>query len=62
MYFVFVVSQVEGYRNTLKLSCSAVAFTSYYAYLKNKKRSRTSLRNSLSAYFLKKNISPVIFY
>ena len=27
--FVFIISQVEGYRNTLKLSCRPLAFTSF---------------------------------
>ena len=29
LYFVFIVFQVEGYQNILKLSCRALAFTSY---------------------------------
>ena len=28
LWFLFVVSQVEGYQNTLKLRCKALAFTS----------------------------------
>ena len=43
MQFVFIVCQVEDYRNILKLSCRPLAFTSYYTLLKNKKRSGTSL-------------------
>ena len=35
--FVFILCQVQGYRNT------PLAFTSYKAFLKNKKRSGTSL-------------------
>ena len=37
-------------------------FTSYKAFSKNKKRSGISIPVRLSAYFLKKNISLVIFY
>ena len=54
--------QVEGYRNILKLSWRPLAFTSYKAFLKNRKRSGISLRTSFSAWFLKKNLSLVIFY
>ena len=46
----------------LKLSCRPLAFTSYKAILKNKNRSGTSLSASFSAWFLKKNISVVVFY
>ena len=60
--FAFIVCQVEDYRNILKLSCWLLAFTSYKAFLKNKKASGTSLPASFSAWFLKKNISLVIFY
>ena len=41
--FTLLNVQVEGYRNTLKLSCRPRAFTSYKASLRNKKRSETSL-------------------
>ena len=47
--FVSIVCQVEDYRKCLKLSCIPLAFTSYKAFLKNKKRSRTSLPASFSA-------------
>ena len=53
--------QVEFYWNMLKLSCKPLAFTSYKAFYKNKKRSGTSLLASFSASFFKKNISLVIF-
>ena len=33
---VFIVCQVEGYRNILKFSCRPLAFTSYKSFLKNK--------------------------
>ena len=52
---VFIIYQVEGYRNILKLSCRPLAFAS-------KKESGTILPASFSAWFLKKNISLVIFY
>ena len=62
LQFVFTVCQVEVYWNTLKLSCRPLAFTSSKAFLKNKKRSGTSLPASFFAWFLKKNIYLVIFY
>ena len=57
IYFVFTVCQVEDSRNWLKLCCRALAFTSNKAFLKNQKRSGTSLPVSFSTRFLKKNIS-----
>ena len=51
--FVFIVSQVEDYRNLLKLSCRPLAFTSSKAFLKSKRRSGTSISTSISAWFLK---------
>ena len=62
IYFVSIVCQVEDYRKWLKLSRKPFAFTSYKAFIKNKKRSETSLPASFSAWFLKKNISVVIYY
>ena len=47
--FVFIVCQVEGYQNILKLSCRSLAFVSYKDFLKSKRRSRTSLPVSFSA-------------
>ena len=41
--FFFIVCQVEGYENILKLSCRPLAFTSQQTFLKNKKRSCISL-------------------
>ena len=32
IHFVFIVSQVEDYRNTMKLNCRPLAFTSYKAF------------------------------
>ena len=57
MQFVFIVCQVEGYQNALKLSCKPFAFNSCKAFLKSKKRSGTNLLVSFSAWILKKNIS-----
>ena len=54
--------QVKIYQNILKLRSWALAFTLYKTFLKIKNESRTSLRTSFSAWFLKKNISHAIFY
>ena len=62
MQLVFIVCKVENYRNILKLNRRRHAFTSYKAFLKNKKRFVTSLLASFSARFLKKNIFLDIFY
>ena len=62
MLFVFIVCQVEGYRNILNLACSPLAFTSNKAFLKSKRRCETSLPASFSAWFSKKNIFLVLFY
>ena len=40
-----------GYRNILKLSCRPLAFNSYKAFSKNKKRSGASLSTSFCAWF-----------
>ena len=37
--FVFIICQFEGYLKIMKLTCRPLAFTSYKAFLKNKKRS-----------------------
>ena len=47
--FVFIVCQVEGYRNILKLSCRLLPITSNTAFCKNKKRSGISFTGLLSA-------------
>ena len=60
MQLVFIACYCEDYRSILKLSCRPLAFTSYKAFLKNKKRSGTRLSASFSAWFLNKNISIVI--
>ena len=44
----FVVCRVKVYPNILKLRCGSLAFTSYKAFLKIKKRSGTSLPPSFS--------------
>ena len=62
IYFVLIVSPVDDYRKWLKLNCSLFAFTSYKAFLKNKKSSGTILHAWFSAGYLKKSISVVIFY
>ena len=58
----FIAYQGKGYRNIVKLSCRSLAFTTYKAFLKNKKWSGTSLCASFSALFLNKNIYLVIFH
>ena len=42
LQFVFIVCQVDNYRNILKLSWRTLSFTSYKTFLKSKKRSGTS--------------------
>ena len=60
--FIFIIGQVKDYRNILKLRCSPTAFTSFKAFLKDKKKCGTCLPVSFSVWFLKKNTSLVIFY
>ena len=48
LYSLFLLYAIEGYQNTLKLSCRPLVFTSYKAFLKNEKRSGTSLPASFS--------------
>ena len=55
--FVFIIWQVQGYRNIFKSSCRLVAFTSYKDFLKNKKRSETCLPATFLAWFMKKDSS-----
>ena len=62
IYFVFTVCQVKDYQKWLKLSCRPFVFTSYKAFLKNKKKSGTSPPASFSAWFFRKIICLVIFY
>ena len=61
-FYTVLYSQAEDCRNILKISCRPLAFTSYKASLKNENRSGTSFPGSFSTWFLKKNISLVIFY
>ena len=62
MQFVPIKCQGEEYRRILKLSCKSLAFTSCKGFFKNKKRPETSFSASFCVFFLKKNISFVIFY
>ena len=62
MQLVSIACQGEDYCSILKLSCRSLAFTSYKAFLKNKKRSETSLPASFSTKTMKKNIPIVMFY
>ena len=49
---LFIVYQVEGYQNTLKLRCRPLGFTSDKAFLKIEKRCGTSLPVSFFAWVL----------
>ena len=51
---VFIVCQVEDYRNVLKRGCRPFAFTSNKAFLKKTKRSGTSLPASYFRWFWRK--------
>ena len=62
LFLLFIACQVEFNWSILKLSCGPLAFSSFEVFLKNKKRSGTSLLDSFSAWYLKKNIFLVIFY
>ena len=35
--FVFIICQVEGYQNILKLSCTPLVFTSYKAFFRKQR-------------------------
>ena len=48
IHVAFIVCQVEGYLKKSKLSCRPLALTSNKAFLKNKRRSGTSLPASSS--------------
>ena len=58
LFFLYV--QVEVYKIILNISCWPLALTLYEVFLKNKKRSGTSLPTSFSTWFLKNNISPLL--
>ena len=51
---VFIICQVEGYGKMLKLRCRLLAFTSYKAFSKNKKRSGSSLPTPIFCIISKK--------
>ena len=57
MQFAVIVCHVEGYRNILKLRSRPLSST----YLRNRKKSGTSVSVQFFVWFLKKNISLVIF-
>ena len=46
---IFIAYKVKDYQNILKLICRALAFTTYKAFLKNKKRPGTSFPPTSSA-------------
>ena len=52
----------QGLPKYIENNCRPLAFTSFKAFWKNKNRPETSLPASFSAWFLKKNISFVMFY
>ena len=58
--FIVCTSSLYVYQNLLKLRYCPLAFTFCKSFLKNKKRSGTSLPSSFSAWLLKKNISRVV--
>ena len=60
--FVLTVCPGRGLSNHIKTKGWPLAFTLYKDILKNKKRSVTIFSASFSAWFLRKNISHVIFY
>ena len=60
--FVFIVCQVKDYRKSFELSYGPLAFISYKAFFKNKRKSGASLAASFSGWFLKKNISVIFYY
>ena len=51
MQFVYIIYQVKGCQNILKPGWRQLAFSLYKAFLKNKKRSRTSLTYLILLYF-----------
>ena len=58
LFFLYV--QVEVYKIILNISCWPLALTLHEVFLKNKKRSGTSLPTSFSTWFLKNNISRLL--
>ena len=61
LQIIFIVCQDLGYRNILKLNGRPLPFASYKIFLETKKRIRTIRPDSFPAWFLKKDISLVIF-
>ena len=51
MQFVYIIYQVKGCQSILKPCWRQLAFSLYKAFLKNKKRSRTSLTYLILLYF-----------
>ena len=60
--FVFSVYLSRGLPKYIETKVLITCFTSYKAFLKNKKKPGTSFPVPFSAWFLKKNIFQVIFY
>ena len=60
--YLYCMPSWGRYLAILKPSSRPLAFTTYEAFLKNKKRSGTSMTASFSAWLLKKNISLIVFY
>ena len=62
LYCLFLLHvQAQGYRDVMTLRCRPLAFTSFEAFSKNKKRSGTSFPASFSAQFFLRNIYLFIF-
>ena len=60
VYFYCIPSW--GLSKYIETKLQTTYFCSYKAFLKNKKRSGTSISDSILAWFLKKNIYLVLFY
>ena len=58
LQIIFIVCQDLDYRNILKLNGRPLPFASYKAFLKMKKRVRTSRSDSFPAWLLKKKYFP----
>ena len=48
IHFVLLYVQVEGYQNILKLRCRPLAFTSYKAFLKTKRKFGTTQSKNIT--------------
>ena len=63
LFVLYVMLQIEGYQNILKLSWGPIVFTSYKAFLKKQKRDLKPVSVPyFLQWFLKKNVSLVISY